>query len=54
MKSEVALQRQLHGLGFTTRAQFLRNVAIRASYRLVPEVARKAAYRKLIARKGER
>nr|MBA2716720.1 glycosyltransferase [Propionibacteriales bacterium] len=34
VKSEVALQRQLHGLGFTTRAQFLRNVAIRASYRL--------------------
>lgn len=54
VRSEVALQRQLHTLGFTSRAQFLRNVAIRASYRLVPEPVRKAAYRRLIARKGER
>lgn len=53
-KTEWRLQVQLRELGFTTRAQFVRNVAVRTSYRLVPEVARKAAYRKLIARKGER
>jgi len=54
VKSEVALQRQLHALGFTSRPQFVRNVAIRASYRVVPEPVRKAAYRRLIARRGER
>ncbi len=53
-KTEWRLQVQLRELGFTTRAQFARNVAIRTSYRLVPEAVRKAAYRKLIARRGER
>jgi glycosyltransferase involved in cell wall biosynthesis len=54
VRSEVALQRQLRDLGFTSRAQYLRNVAVRASYRLFPEAARRAAYRRLIARRGER
>ena len=54
VRSEVALQRQLRDLGFTSRTQYLRNVAVRASYRLFPEAARRAAYRRLIARKGER
>jgi glycosyltransferase involved in cell wall biosynthesis len=53
-KSEWRLQRQLHELGFTSRAEFVRNVVVRGGYRLVPESARKAAYRRIIARKGER
>lgn len=53
-KSELRLQRQLFELGFTTRAQFARNVAVRGTYRLVPETVRRAAYRRIIARKGER
>jgi glycosyltransferase involved in cell wall biosynthesis len=53
-KSEWRLQRQLRELGFTTRVQFARNVAIRGGYRLVPEAVRTVAYRRLIARKGER
>ncbi len=54
LKSEWALQRKLRAMGFTTRAQFLRNVMIRGGYRLVPERIRTAAYRRLIAHKGER
>lgn len=54
LKSEWRLQRQLRELGFTTRAEFVRNVGVRGSYRLVPEAARKAAYRRIVARKGER
>jgi glycosyltransferase involved in cell wall biosynthesis len=53
-KSELRLQRQLHELGFTSRAEFVRNVVVRGGYRLVPEAARKAAYRRIIARRGER
>ena len=39
-------------LGFTTWAQFLRNVAVRGGYRLVPERVRRALYRKVIATYG--
>ncbi len=53
-KSEWQLQRQLRELGFTSRAQFARNVALRGGYRLVPEPVRRSAYRRFIARKGER
>ncbi|MEJ7743348.1 MAG: hypothetical protein WKF73_12855 [Nocardioidaceae bacterium] len=54
LKSEWRLQRHLRGLGFTSRGQFARNLVVRGSYRLVPEPVRKAAYRRIIARKGER
>jgi glycosyltransferase involved in cell wall biosynthesis len=54
LKSEWRLQRRLLELGFTSRSQFARNVVVRGGYRLVPERLRKAAYRLLIARKGER
>jgi hypothetical protein len=54
LKSEWRLQRTLHDLGFTNRAQFARNVVIRGGYRLVPEAIRKAAYRRLIAPKRNR
>jgi len=45
----VALQRQFRSLGITTRWEFLRNVAIRGAYRLVPVGVRKVAYRRLLA-----
>jgi len=54
LKSEWALQRRLYGLGFTSRAQFVRNIVIRGGYRLVPERIRKPAYRRWIALRGER
>ncbi len=54
LKSEWALQRRMHEMGFTSRPQFARNVVVRGGYRLVPEAIRKAAYRRIIARKGER
>jgi glycosyltransferase involved in cell wall biosynthesis len=53
LKSEWALQRRLYGLGFINRAQFVRNVAVRGGYRLVPEALRKRAYRRWIALRGE-
>ncbi len=54
LKSEWALQRRMHEMGFTSWPQFARNVVVRGGYRLVPEAIRKAAYRRIIARKGER
>jgi hypothetical protein len=49
LKSEWRLQRRLHGQGFTTGAQFVRNVIVRGGYRLVPEPIRRFAYRRWIA-----
>lgn len=54
LRSEFALQRRMHEMGFTSRLQFARNVVVRGGYRLVPEAIRKAAYRRIVARKGER
>jgi glycosyltransferase involved in cell wall biosynthesis len=54
LKSEWRLQRRLLEMGFTNRVQFVRNMVVRGGYRLVPELARRTAYRRLIARKGER
>jgi hypothetical protein len=54
LKSEWRLQRRLLEMGFTSRVQFVRNMVVRGGYRLVPEPARRTAYRLLIARKGER
>jgi len=52
LRSELALQRRFRVLGLTTRREYVRNVAIRASYRLVPEAVRRVAYRRLIANRG--
>ncbi len=49
LRSELALQRRFRDLGITTRSQYLRNVAVRGGYRLVPERLRRMAYRALIA-----
>ena len=54
LRSELALQRRFRDLGITSRGEYLRNVAVRGGYRLVPEAVRKTAYRRLIARRGER
>ena len=51
-RSELALQRAMRGIRFTTRWQFVRNIAVRGLYRFVPERIRKVAYRRLIARGG--
>jgi len=45
LASELALQRTLHSEGFVTGPQMVRNVVVRAGYRVVPESARKAGYR---------
>ncbi len=49
LRSELALQRRFRSLGLTTRRQYLRNIAVRGGYRLVPEGVRKVAYRRLLA-----
>jgi glycosyltransferase involved in cell wall biosynthesis len=49
LRSEVALQGHLRRSGFVTGPQYLRNLAVRGGYRLVPETMRRAAYRRLIA-----
>jgi glycosyltransferase involved in cell wall biosynthesis len=49
LRAELAVQRRFRQLGFTTRAQFARNVVLRGGYRLVPERLRRTAYRRVIA-----
>ncbi|SHK58284.1 Glycosyl transferase family 2 [Pseudonocardia thermophila] len=49
LRAELALQRRFLGLGFTTPAQFARNVVVRGGYRLVPERLRRSAYRRVVA-----
>jgi GT2 family glycosyltransferase len=52
LRSELALQRRFRTLGLTTRREYLRNVAVRGVYRLVPEGVRKVAYRRLLANRS--
>jgi len=52
LRSELALQRRFRQLGITTRREYVRNVAVRGGYRLVPEWLRKVAYRALIANRA--
>lgn len=47
-RSEMMLQRAFRRIGFTTRAQFVRNVVVRGSYRFVPVGLRKSLYRRFI------
>jgi hypothetical protein len=54
LRSEILLQRQFRAAGFTTRSQYVRNVAVRGGYRLVPEAIRRVAYRRVIASRGHR
>jgi glycosyltransferase involved in cell wall biosynthesis len=50
LRAEVRLQRRFRRIRFTTRAQALRNLAVRGGYRLIPEAVRRVMYRRLIAR----
>lgn len=52
LRSELALQRRFRDLGITSRGEYLRNVAVRGGYRLVPEGVRKVAYRSLLANRS--
>ncbi|HSE09843.1 MAG TPA: glycosyltransferase [Nocardioidaceae bacterium] len=52
LRSELALQRRFRDLGITSRGEYVRNVAVRGGYRLVPEGVRKVAYRSLLANRG--
>ena len=52
LASELALQRTLHGEGFVSTPQLVRNVIVRAGYRLVPERLRAAGYRAYTRRRG--
>ncbi|HET6877159.1 MAG TPA: glycosyltransferase [Jatrophihabitans sp.] len=54
LRSELALQRRLLDDGFVTRAQYVRNVAIRGGYRLLPWWVRRTAYRRIVATYGRR
>ena len=54
LRSELRLQRRFRARGFTTRAQYARNVTVRGVYRLVPEQVRRTAYQRLLARRGDR
>lgn len=49
LRSEWALQRRFRQQGFTSPAQFVRNIVVRGGYRLVPMGVRRAAYRRLVA-----
>ncbi|MCA5892756.1 glycosyltransferase [Isoptericola sp. NEAU-Y5] len=52
LASELALQRTLHSEGFLTAPQMVRNVVVRAGYRVVPETVRKAGYRTFTRKRG--
>jgi glycosyltransferase involved in cell wall biosynthesis len=54
LRSELRLQREFRQRGFTSSAQFLRNVAIRGGYRLVPWWCRRAVYRPIVTHYTER
>ena len=47
LRSEIELQRRMLAAGYVSRAQHLRNVAVRGGYRLVPAGLRQLAYRRV-------
>jgi hypothetical protein len=50
LRSELRLQREFRRRGFTTGAQYLRNVIVRGGYRLIPWWVRRAVYRPILSR----
>jgi hypothetical protein len=54
LRSELRLQREFRRRGFTTPAEFVRNVLVRGGYRLIPWWCRRALYRPIVARYTER
>jgi glycosyltransferase involved in cell wall biosynthesis len=53
LRAELRLQRELLRSGFTTPAQYLRNVSVRGGYRLTPAWIRRPLYRRFVAPRGE-
>ena len=51
-REEIRLQRRFHRDGFTTTVQFLRNIAIRSAYRLMPTAIRRFGYRLVTKLRG--
>jgi glycosyltransferase involved in cell wall biosynthesis len=49
LRSELRLQREFLRRGFTTPAEYVRNVAVRGGYRLIPWWLRRAVYRPIVA-----
>lgn len=47
LRSEIDLQRRMRAAGYLTRLEYLRNLAVRGGYRLVPEGLRTVAYRRV-------
>jgi glycosyltransferase involved in cell wall biosynthesis len=54
LRSELRLQREFRKSGFTSPAQYVRNVIVRGGYRLIPWWFRRAMYRPLVARYSAR
>jgi glycosyltransferase involved in cell wall biosynthesis len=54
LRSELRLQREFRRSGFTSPAEYLRNVIVRGGYRLIPWWLRRAVYRPIVARYTER
>ncbi|MEP7026552.1 MAG: glycosyltransferase [Actinomycetota bacterium] len=49
LRSELRLQREFRRAGFTTPAEYLRNVLVRGGYRMVPWWVRRAVYKPIVA-----
>jgi hypothetical protein len=49
LRSELRLQREFRRRGFTTLAEYVRNVIVRGGYRLIPWWLRRAVYRPIVA-----
>ena len=54
LRSELRLQRDFRKNGFTSPAQYARNVVVRGGYRLIPWWVRRAVYRPILSRGGGR
>ncbi len=54
LRSEIELQRRMRAAGYVTRAQYVRNVAVRGGYRLVPESVRSLVYRMAFTKSAHR
>jgi len=54
LRSELRLQREFRHLGFTTPAEFARNVLVRGGYRLIPWWCRRVMYMVLTGLAGKR
>jgi glycosyltransferase involved in cell wall biosynthesis len=53
LRSELRLQREFRRTGFTTWAEYARNVTIRGGYRMIPWWFRRAVYRPIVTRYTE-